>query len=124
MLLNLCGNALKFTETGEVELSFQRLNASATELTLQISVRDTGIGMAPELLGRLFQKFTQADESSTRRFGGTGLGLVISKHLVELMGGRIWIEASAPGQGTTVHCTVQLKIAPHDEAQHPRADRR
>ncbi len=117
VLLNLCGNALKFTETGEVELSFQRLNASATELTLQISVRDTGIGMAPELLGRLFQKFTQADESSTRRFGGTGLGLVISKHLVELMGGRIWIEASAPGQGTTVHCTVQLKIAPHDETQ-------
>jgi CheY-like chemotaxis protein len=116
VLLNLCGNAIKFTESGEVELSFQRIDATDTGLTLQISVRDTGIGMTPEQRDRLFQKFTQADQSSSRRFGGTGLGLVICKHLVELMGGRIWIEHSEPGKGTTMCCTVQLKTVPNIDA--------
>lgn len=111
VLLNLCGNAVKFTKQGEVELSFHCLNVTETDLTLQISVRDTGIGMTPEVQNKLFQKFTQADQSTTRCFGGTGLGLAISKHLVELMNGRIWIENSETNKGTTICCTIQLKIA-------------
>ena len=116
VLLNLCGNAVKFTEAGEVELALQGLSITDTDLTMQISVRDTGIGMPTDLQNKLFQKFTQADQTTTRRFGGTGLGLAISKHLVELMGGRIWIEESQPGKGTTICCTVQFKIAQQAQA--------
>lgn len=115
ILLNLCGNAIKFTERGEVELGFRMLTNKDGIVTLQISVRDTGIGMDQELQSRLFQKFTQADQSTTRRYGGTGLGLAISKHLVELMGGRIWVEDTQSGKGTTICCTVQLQIAQHAE---------
>jgi PAS domain S-box-containing protein len=111
ILLNLCGNAVKFTESGEVELALRCVEASETELTLQVSVRDSGLGMTREVQDRLFEKFTQADQSTTRRFGGTGLGLAISKKLVEMMGGRIWVEHSEPGQGTTISFTTQLKIA-------------
>ena len=111
VLLNLCGNAVKFTEQGEVELAFNVLNTTGTDTTLQISVRDTGIGIAPELQHKLFEKFSQADQSTTRRFGGTGLGLAISKQLVELMGGRIWIEDSQIDKGSTICFTVQLKTA-------------
>lgn len=117
VLLNLCGNAMKFTEAGEVELSLQCLNVTATEFTLQFCIRDTGIGMSTELQERLFEKFSQSDQSSTRRFGGTGLGLVISKDLAELMGGRIWVQHSAPGQGSTLCGTVQLKIEPQLERE-------
>ena len=116
MLLNLCGNALKFTDSGEIEVALHRLDASKTELRLQVCVRDTGIGMTPEVQARLFEKFTQADQSTTRRFGGTGLGLAISKTLVELMGGRLWIEDSRPGRGTTFCFTVRLAIAQQAEA--------
>jgi CheY-like chemotaxis protein/HPt (histidine-containing phosphotransfer) domain-containing protein len=80
-------------------------------------VRDSGIGIAPEVQDALFQKFTQADQSTTRRFGGTGLGLVISKSLVELMGGRIWIEDSQPGKGTTICFTLQLQLSQHSRAR-------
>ncbi|MDP1927020.1 MAG: response regulator [Thiobacillus sp.] len=111
ILLNLCGNAVKFTEQGEVELAFRCLNTSETDITIQVCVRDSGIGMTPEVQQRLFEKFTQADQSTTRRFGGTGLGLAISKNLAELMGGRIWVEDSQPGQGTTLCFTVHLQIA-------------
>jgi two-component system sensor histidine kinase/response regulator len=111
VMLNLCSNAVKFTEQGEVELAFRRINVSETDLTIQVCVRDSGMGMTPEVQTRLFEKFTQADQSTTRRFGGTGLGLAISKNLVELMGGRIWVEDSQPGKGTTICFTVQLKIA-------------
>jgi len=117
VLLNLCGNAVKFTEQGEVELGFRCINASETDLTMQVYVRDSGIGMTPEVQSSLFEKFTQADQSTTRRFGGTGLGLAISKNLVELMGGRIWIEDSQPGKGTTICFTVQLKIAQQAQAK-------
>ena len=117
VLLNLCGNAVKFTEEGEVELGFRCLSMTETDLTLQIYVRDTGIGIAPEALPMLFEKFTQADQRTTRRFGGTGLGLAISKSLVELMGGRIWIEDSEPGKGTTICFTVQLEIAQQAQAK-------
>lgn len=116
VLLNLCGNAIKFTEQGEVELAFSLLNSSDSKIAIQISVRDTGVGMDRDLQSRLFQKFTQADQSTTRRFGGTGLGLAISKHLVELMGGRIWVEDSQPGKGTTICCTIHLGIAQQAEA--------
>ena len=111
ILLNLCGNAVKFTEQGEVELGFRCITANASDLTVQVYVRDSGIGIAPEIQDKLFEKFTQADQSTTRRFGGTGLGLAICKNLVEMMGGRIWVEDSQPGKGTTICFTTQLKIA-------------
>ena len=116
ILLNLCGNAIKFTERGEVELSFRLLGVRDEVVALQISVRDTGIGMDAALQSRLFQKFTQADESTTRRFGGTGLGLAICKYLVEILGGRIWVEDSQPGKGTTISCTIQLRISQQAES--------
>ena len=111
VLLNLCGNAVKFTEQGQVELGFRCLKASESDLTMQVYVRDSGVGIAPEIQDTLFAKFTQADQSTTRRFGGTGLGLAICKNLVELMGGRIWIDDSQPGKGPTICFTVALKIA-------------
>ena len=117
VLLNLCGNAIKFTEQGEVELGFRMLSNKDNVVTLQISVRDTGMGMTPDMQGRLFQKFTQADQSTTRRFGGTGLGLAICKYLVESMGGRIWVEDTQPDKGTTICCTVQMQIALEAEAR-------
>jgi two-component system sensor histidine kinase/response regulator len=79
---------------------------------MQVCVRDSGIGMTPEVQARLFEKFTQADQSTTRRFGGTGLGLAISKNLAELMGGRIWVESSRPGKGTTICFTVHFANRP------------
>lgn len=116
ILLNLCSNAVKFTEVGEVELAFRRLHVKDNSLLMQICVRDTGIGMTPDQQGRMFEKFTQADQTTTRRFGGTGLGLPISKNLTEMMGGRLWIEDSQPGKGTTICFTVQLGIAGLGEA--------
>ena len=117
ILLNLCGNAVKFTARGEIELAFRCLETSETRLLMQVCVRDTGIGMPPEVQERLFEKFSQADQSTTRRFGGTGLGLAITRSLVELMGGRIWVEASQPGLGSTLCCTLSLKIAPEAQAK-------
>jgi PAS domain S-box-containing protein len=111
VLLNLCSNAVKFTEAGEVELSFSNLNADANAINIEICVRDTGIGMTREVQNSLFHKFTQADQTTTRKFGGTGLGLAISKLLVELMGGQIWIASSQPGVGTIICCTVSFRIA-------------
>ena len=117
VLLNLCSNALKFTEQGEVELAFRQLSCNENTVTLQISVRDTGMGIEPELQARLFEeKFIQADQSMTRRFGGTGLGLAISKHLVDMMGGRIWVEDSQIGKGTTICCTMRLQVSQEAEA--------
>ena len=117
VLLNLCGNAVKFTERGEVELGFRCLTLTESDLNMQVYVRDSGIGIPPEIQATLFEKFTQADQSTTRKFGGTGLGLAISKHLVELMGGKIWIEDSQPGKGTTFCFTVRLKIAQRAQAR-------
>lgn len=116
VLLNLCSNAIKFTaDGGEVEVNLSRQNVTESELLLLISVRDTGIGMTPAAQRKLFQKFSQADQATTRLFGGTGLGLAICKHLTELMGGRIWIEHSQPDKGTTICCTIQFKIAQQSE---------
>ncbi len=111
ILLNLCGNAVKFTEHGEIELALRCLHLDASDVTLQVSVRDTGIGMDAQAQQRLFEKFSQADQTTTRRFGGTGLGLSICKSLVTMMNGRLWVEDSQPGQGTTMSFTVRLRIA-------------
>ena len=109
VLLNLAGNAIKFTERGEVEMNLRTLSQN-DETHLEFAVRDTGIGIPPAGLERLFQPFSQFDASTARRFGGTGLGLSISKSLVEMMGGRIWAE-SEMGKGSTFHFTVRLPLA-------------
>ncbi|MBD8526610.1 response regulator [Pseudomarimonas arenosa] len=102
VLVNLAGNAVKFTETGEVCLELQQVEADDSNVCIEFHCRDTGIGMTEEQQSRLFQAFAQADSSITRRFGGTGLGLVISRQLVELMGGQLEFE-SEPGRGTEFH---------------------
>ncbi len=105
VILNLAGNAIKFTEQGEIAVSVSLLDRTDQNTTLQFSVRDTGIGISPEKVETIFKPFEQADASTTRRFGGTGLGLTISVQLVELMGGRIWAE-SRVGKGSTFYFTA------------------
>ncbi len=119
ILINLVNNAIKFTEHGEIVVTIAPEQQDEREVRLKCSVRDSGIGMTPEQMARLFQSFTQADASTTRKYGGTGLGLTISKQLVEQMGGRIWV-ASEPGRGSTFHFTVVLGI---DAAGAPRTAR-
>ena len=99
VLLNLMGNAIKFTETGEVSLKVEPDGDRSVPTALRFTVSDTGIGIAGDKLGRVFERFTQADSSTTRRFGGSGLGLTICKRLTELMGGRIWVESEV-GKGS------------------------
>src|SRR6187455_338337 len=110
VLLNLVGNAIKFTESGEVALRVGADAESSVPDTLRFTISDTGIGIPGEKLGAVFERFTQADSSTTRRFGGSGLGLTISKRLVELMGGRIWVE-SGVGEGSVFSFTVPLEIS-------------
>ncbi|HYD79763.1 MAG TPA: 7TM diverse intracellular signaling domain-containing protein [Paucimonas sp.] len=110
VLINLVSNAAKFTERGEVRLLCGVVEASAGRVELRFEVRDTGIGMSPEQLAKLFQAFTQADDSTPRKYGGTGLGLAISKRLVELMGGVMAVE-SAPGAGSCLRFTVSCGTA-------------
>lgn len=109
VLINLGNNATKFTEQGEIVLGVERRGSAAEQVQLHFWVRDSGIGMSTEQCSRLFQPFSQADSSTTRKYGGTGLGLAISRHLVELMGGHIWVE-SEPGQGSTFHFEVGLGV--------------
>jgi two-component system sensor histidine kinase/response regulator len=109
ILVNLIGNSIKFTEKGEVFLQIKRQGIKNGNVELLFSVRDTGIGIAPEQIDTIFEAFTQADSSITRKYGGTGLGLAISKQLVELMGGHISVE-SRPGQGSTFSFTAQFAI--------------
>jgi CheY-like chemotaxis protein len=110
ILLNLVGNAIKFTEQGEVAVNVQRERAAGGSCVLRISVSDTGIGIAAEKQKVIFEAFSQADASTTRKYGGTGLGLTISMRLVELMNGRIWVESEA-GRGTTFHFTLEVGVA-------------
>ncbi|HZA36682.1 MAG TPA: response regulator [Vicinamibacterales bacterium] len=109
VLTNLVNNAVKFTERGEIRLKIERLERTGAKVQLKFSVRDTGIGMTREQSARLFQPFSQADMSTTRKHGGTGLGLTISRRLVELMGGEIWLESEA-GVGSTFAFTVWLEV--------------
>ena len=111
VLINLIGNALKFTAEGGVRLSVRRQETDGETLTMQFSVADTGIGIPADKQQLIFEAFRQADGSTTRRFGGTGLGLAICSKLVDLMGGRIWVE-SEPGQGSVFHFTARFSAAP------------
>src|SRR6185503_2342471 len=111
ILVNLLGNAIKFTEQGEVVLRVTREAAtSQEEVVLHFSVRDTGLGIPKDRQKSIFEAFTQADGSTTRTYGGTGLGLTISSQLVELMGGRLWVESEV-GKGSTFHFTVNFQLA-------------
>jgi two-component system sensor histidine kinase/response regulator len=110
VLINLIGNALKFTMEGEVSLKVQSDVIEEDAATLHFIVSDTGVGIAPDKLNAIFGSFSQADTSTTREYGGTGLGLTISKHLIEMMGGRIWVE-SEPGIGSRFHFTIRLENA-------------
>jgi len=109
IIVNLIGNALKFTSTGGVTLSVQKESQDARHTTIRFSVIDTGIGIPPDKQKEIFSSFTQADNSITRKYGGTGLGLTISRRLVELLGGRIWVE-SKPGIGSSFHFTARLGL--------------
>ena len=102
ILLNLIGNAIKFTERGEVALRVEHEPGAREAGLLRFSVSDTGIGIPADKLDAIFKSFTQVDSSTSRKYGGTGLGLTISKRLVELMGGRIWVE-SVSDHGTTFY---------------------
>ena len=123
VLVNLVGNAIKFTEQGEVVLAVQPLVEDATSISLRFSVRDTGIGIPPERQAAIFESFTQADGSTLRRYGGTGLGLTISRQLVELMGGGLTLE-SEPGRGSVFCFDLALAKAasagPPDEPGRER----
>ena len=110
IVVNLAGNAIKFTGSGEVELQVSADAVSESDAVLHFSVRDTGIGIPPERQQAIFEPFSQADGSISRRYGGTGLGLTISTRLVQLMGGRIWVE-SISGVGSTFHFTLECPIA-------------
>jgi signal transduction histidine kinase/ActR/RegA family two-component response regulator/HPt (histidine-containing phosphotransfer) domain-containing protein len=110
ILFNLIGNAIKFSETGEIRVGVRSLGSENHRVLLELSVADSGIGMTPEQAARLFQPFSQADNSTTRRYGGTGLGLSIVRRLAELMDGKASVE-SAPGKGSTFTVTLALGVS-------------
>ena len=112
ILLNLLNNAVKFTDEGEIAVHVERAEAPAPHrIAFHVSIRDTGVGIKPDRIDRLFQSFTQVDASTSRRFGGTGLGLAISRRLAELMGGTVTAESSGvPGAGSTFHVTFEAGV--------------
>ncbi|WP_347985788.1 response regulator [Methylomonas sp. AM2-LC] len=113
VLTNLIGNAVKFTQRGEIHVAVKLLTLNDISMVLEFSVRDTGLGINTEQIDLLFKPFTQADSSTTRKFGGSGLGLSIAKKLVELMGGQIWIETPLP-VGTCIKFTVKMANVPSE----------
>jgi signal transduction histidine kinase/CheY-like chemotaxis protein len=117
IVLNLVGNAIKFTEKGEIVVRLALDSQEAQRATIRVSVSDTGIGIAPEKQAHIFDAFAQEDTSTTRKYGGTGLGLTISNRLVQLMGGRLWVE-SQPGRGSSFHFTLDLGVG---SMEHPAA---
>jgi len=118
IIVNLVGNAIKFTERGEVVLHCAIESQEAQSIVLHFSIFDTGIGISPDVQERIFAAFIQADNSMTRKYGGTGLGLTISSRLVEMMGGRIWVESEA-GKGSVFHFTVRFEVITARKAQVP-----
>jgi len=124
VVVNLAGNAIKFTERGEITVRVRLESREGEQILLRFTVADTGIGVSPEKQQAIFEAFVQADGSTTRKYGGTGLGLAICVRLVEMMGGRIWVESPwqepdrpAGGPGSAFHFTVRLR---HDEAAAAR----
>ncbi|HYB90916.1 MAG TPA: response regulator [Candidatus Binataceae bacterium] len=123
ILINLVGNAIKFTEIGSIVLTVEKQSENKGSAELLFSVADTGVGISADKIGAIFDSFTQADSSTTRRYGGSGLGLAIVKRLIALMGGRIWVESEA-GKGTTFHFTARFDVqsdaaGPSDAAPAP-----
>ena len=110
VLINLLGNAIKFTQSGKICLNLSQVQNTNDKITLQFSVKDTGIGIAPQKQNSIFDEFSQADTSTTRKFGGTGLGLAISKNLVTMMNGHMCVQSEL-GQGSTFTFTVQVERA-------------
>jgi signal transduction histidine kinase len=119
IVVNLVGNAVKFTSLGGVNVSVQRERIEFDNMTVRFTVQDTGIGIASERQKDIFTSFTQADSSTTRKYGGTGLGLTISHRLTEMLGGRIWVESS-PGKGSAFHFTARLGIVKEPRASGER----
>jgi PAS domain S-box-containing protein len=125
ILINLANNAVKFTDSGEIVVSTELVKKNKAQVTLKFSVQDTGVGMTEEQAAKLFQPFMQADSSTTRKYGGTGLGLTISKRLAEMMGGEIWVE-SEPGRGSTFSFTANFGLGKEKAKERfkPSADLR
>jgi signal transduction histidine kinase/ligand-binding sensor domain-containing protein/CheY-like chemotaxis protein len=121
VLINLLGNAIKFTETGRVDLKAQLESADGKTVSLHFRVKDTGMGISPDKHTQIFDAFIQADGSATRRFGGTGLGLTICRQIVSKMGGRMWLESEL-GKGSTFHFTVCFAV-PRPGVSPPIVDR-
>lgn len=120
ILFNLCSNAIKFTERGYVLLDLQVLKKTSDKVTMCMSVQDTGIGIPKEKIAKIFEKFDQADTSTTRRYGGTGLGLTITRQLVEMMGGTISLESKA-GEGTSFKCIIDFALPDAETGKDKKA---
>jgi CheY-like chemotaxis protein/nitrogen-specific signal transduction histidine kinase len=118
IIVNLVGNAVKFTDEGEIVVDVRAESSPLGAARLHFSVRDSGVGIPVDKQQKIFEVFSQADASTTRRFGGTGLGLAITAQLVEMMGGRIWVE-SKPGEGSTFHFTADFEIQSHQAHTAP-----
>ncbi|MDQ1286408.1 MAG: two-component system, sensor histidine kinase and response regulator, partial [Thermodesulfobacteriota bacterium] len=119
VLINLLGNAIKFTEQGEVLVSVKAEQLLDSKLKLYFEVRDTGVGIPEEKLATIFQAFEQVDSSSTRRFGGTGLGLAVSSQLCQMMGGKIWVQSQI-GKGSVFYFTVTMGFEPETTTSSSR----
>ena len=121
VVFNLLDNAIKFTERGSIRVVLEEQWRTDDEVGIHLAVEDTGVGIPPDRLERIFESFTQADASTTRKFGGTGLGLTITAELVQMMDGRIWVQSSE-GQGSTFHVTLRFPLAPSESLRERIAE--